>query len=137
MKPFKTFMGSRVFINAHTRRALPHLTPDFPAPVWKIIKGLIGQDLTKVSMPCIMNEALGALQRFAEIFINGAPLFAKAAECDDPFKRMLYVWVGQAVCLNSVKRRIKKPFNSMLGETYEYVAENFRVVTEKIQHTPD
>jgi hypothetical protein len=25
----------------------------------------------------------------------------------------------------------------MLGETYEYVSENFRVVAEKIQHTPE
>ena len=25
----------------------------------------------------------------------------------------------------------------MLGETYEYVSDQFRVVTEKVQHTPD
>ena len=130
-------MGSRVFVDANTRRALPNLTPDFPAPIWKVLKGLIGQDLTKVSMPVIMNEPLGALQRLSEIFIYGERCFAKAAECDDPYKRMVYAWIGQVICLNTMKKRKKKPFNSMLGETYEFVTENFRLLGEKVQHTPD
>jgi hypothetical protein len=47
-----------------------------------------------------MNEASGALQRFSAKFIDGAPYFAKAAECDDPYKRMLYIWVGQVISTN-------------------------------------
>jgi len=31
-----------------------------------------------------------------------------------------------------MKKRKKKPFNSMLGETYEFVSENFRMLGEKI-----
>jgi hypothetical protein len=36
-----------------------------------------------------------------------------------------------------LKKRKKKPFNAMLGETYEFVSENFRMIGEKIQHNPD
>lgn len=45
-------------------------------------------------MPVIMNEPLGSLQRMSEIFIYGERCFAKAAECDDPYKRMVYAWVA-------------------------------------------
>ena len=34
---------------------------DEPVPIWKIIKKLIGQNLTRVSLPIIMNEPISAL----------------------------------------------------------------------------
>jgi hypothetical protein len=67
-----------------------------------------------------------------EILIYGIKLFEQAAECDDPYKRMVLAWAGQLVCMNSSKKRKRKPFNPMLGETFEYVGENFRIVSEKI-----
>ena len=35
-----------------------------------------------------------------------------------------------------VKTRIKKPFNPMLGETYELVTEDFRWISEQVSHHP-
>jgi hypothetical protein len=35
-----------------------------------------------------------------------------------------------------MKLRKRKPFNPMLGETYELVTENYRFLAEKVQHTP-
>jgi hypothetical protein len=84
-------------VDANSRKQLPFLSPDVPAPVWKIIRGLIGQDLTRVSMPVIMNEPLSALQRMAEIFISGGPWFSKAAECDDSLLRIVYCFLGGIV----------------------------------------
>mmetsp|Transcript_8283 Transcript_8283/g.13853 ORF Transcript_8283/g.13853 Transcript_8283/m.13853 type:complete len:207 (+) Transcript_8283:2072-2692(+) len=36
----------------------------------------------------------------------------------------------------SVKMRKRKPFNPMLGETYELVTDKFRLICEKVMHTP-
>ena len=89
-------MGSRVFINSDSRKQLPFLRPDEPVPFWKIIKNVIGQDLTKVSLPVILNEPLSALQRFSEIVIQGHDLFVIAAKTDDPVRRMAYAAAGLA-----------------------------------------
>jgi hypothetical protein len=41
------------------RLTLPHLRPpDMKISFWKILKDLIGKDLTKVSMPVYFNEPL-------------------------------------------------------------------------------
>lgn len=44
--------------------------------------------------------------------------------------------VGLATAFSTTKYRKKKPFNPMLGETYEFVSDKFRYITEKVQHIP-
>ena len=34
------------------------------------------------------------------------------------------------------KVRKRKPFNPMLGETFEFVTSNFRFLAEKVEHIP-
>lgn len=34
------------------------------------------------------------------------------------------------------KNRFKKPFNPILGETYEFVSKDFRFVAEQVSHHP-
>ena len=34
------------------------------------------------------------------------------------------------------KNRFKKPFNPILGETYEFVANNSRFIAEQVSHHP-
>ena len=36
----------------------------------------------------------------------------------------------------TASRRDKKPFNSMLGETYELVTEDYRFLAEQVCHHP-
>jgi hypothetical protein len=44
------------------RLTLPHLRPpSFKISFWKILKDLIGKDLTRVSMPIYFNEPLSML----------------------------------------------------------------------------
>ena len=58
----KKFRGSTIFVDENNYRSeLPIKKPDEPFPIWKIIKQFIGKDLTKVSMPVIMNEPLSGL----------------------------------------------------------------------------
>ncbi len=59
-----------------------------------------------------------------------------AAECDDPARRLSITVVAISSAYSSVKIRKKKPFNPMLGETYELVTDRFRLLAEKVQHIP-
>ena len=111
---------------------MPNLKLDEPVPVWKLISKFIGQDLTKVSMPVIMNEPLSALQRHTEFVISGEARNRQAAETDNSLYRLILTWVATIGGSYSVKYRKKKPFNAMLGETYELVTEHFRVFSEKV-----
>lgn len=47
---------------------------------------------------------------------------------------MALLVVGQLSGFHSMKYRKRKPFNPMLGETYELVTENYRFFAEKIEH---
>jgi hypothetical protein len=132
----KHFMGCRILVEPGARKQLPHLAPDLPPATWKIIKNFVGQDLTKVSMPVIINEPLSALQRNAEFLCCAEAKYREAAQCDDSLRRLILTWVASITGLNSIKKRKKKPFNPMLGETFEMVGEHYRFLAEKIQHTP-
>ena len=91
---FKNFLGSRVFTEPDSRTALPHLRPDEQVPLWKILKNFIGQDLTKVSLPVILNEPMTGIQRTAEATIGGVELLERAAQCKDSIKRLILATTG-------------------------------------------
>ena len=55
---------------------------------------------------------------------------------EDPVKRMTYMVVALISAAQSAKIRKKKPFNSMLGETYELVTDRFMFFSEKVSHVP-
>ncbi|OBW63882.1 MAG: Uncharacterized protein AUREO_060520 [Aureobasidium pullulans] len=102
-----------------------------------------GKDLSTVSMPVTANEPLSALQRLAEPF-ESVDLLHKASSLSSPDKsldRLIYVaaFAISNFASNRVKERaIRKPFNPMLGETYELVRSDlgFRFVSEKVCHRP-
>jgi len=91
----------------------------------------------KVSLPVIINEPISALQRFGEFLVLGHDLFHQASMCDDPAKRMILVAAAMISGNNCAKIRKRKPFNPMLGETYELVTSDFRFMSEKVQHQPN
>jgi hypothetical protein len=49
---------------------------------------------------------------------------------------MALVCVSIIAPFNTMKFRTKKPFNPMLSETFEYVTEKVRCLSEKIEHEP-
>jgi hypothetical protein len=44
--------------------------------------------------------------------------------------------IASIATAQKVKYRKKKPFNPMLGETYEIVLDKYRFLMEKVMHTP-
>ena len=100
----------------------------------------VGKDLSTISMPVSANEPTSLLQRAAEQF-ESSSLLDSAAKATDALERLIYTTAFAISILSSSRvreRSIRKPFNPMLGETYELVREDrgFRFVSEKVSHRP-
>ncbi|CAF0975686.1 unnamed protein product [Rotaria magnacalcarata] len=120
------------------RTKLPAQTVDrSQIGVWSMLKQCIGKELYKMTMPVVFNEPLSMLQRFAEC-VQYAYLLDKADESTDPIVRMQCVAAFAASTFASNLDRIAKPFNPLLGETYEFVHHDlpFRYTSEQVSHHP-
>ncbi|CAE6470515.1 unnamed protein product [Rhizoctonia solani] len=108
-----------------------------PVSLWAVLKGSIGKDLTKISFPVFFNEPTSMLQRMAEDMEFSECLDAAANE-QDPYKRIAYVAAFAMSNYSSTIGRIAKPFNPMLGETFEYCRfdKQYRYVSEQVSHHP-
>lgn len=100
----------------------------------------VGKDLSTISMPVSANEPTSLLQRAAEV-LEYSNLLDQATQSNDPVERLMYVTAFALSSLSSNRvreRSIRKPFNPMLGETYELVREDrgFRFIAEKVSHRP-
>uniref|UniRef100_A0AAX7VA97 Oxysterol-binding protein n=1 Tax=Astatotilapia calliptera TaxID=8154 RepID=A0AAX7VA97_ASTCA len=106
--------------------------------LWNILRNNIGKDLSKVSMPVELNEPLNTLQRMCEE-LEYSELLDKAAETEDPFERMVLVAAFAVSGYSSTYYRAgSKPFNPLLGETYECIREDkgFCFFSEQVSHHP-
>ncbi|XP_035507177.1 oxysterol-binding protein-related protein 6 isoform X4 [Scophthalmus maximus] len=131
------FAGS-AFRNGR-RTCLPAPCPDTSnINLWNILRNNIGKDLSKVSMPVELNEPLNTLQRMCEE-LEYSELLDKAAETEDPFERMALVAAFAVSGYSSTYFRAgSKPFNPLLGETYECIREDkgFCFLSEQVSHHP-
>ncbi|XP_014910645.1 oxysterol-binding protein-related protein 6 isoform X4 [Poecilia latipinna] len=131
------FAGS-AFRNGR-RICLPAPCPDTSnINLWNILRNNIGKDLSKVSMPVELNEPLNTLQRMCEE-LEYSELLDKAAETEDPFERMVLVAAFAVSGYSSTYYRAgSKPFNPLLGETYECIREDkgFCFFSEQVSHHP-
>ncbi|XP_060112894.1 oxysterol-binding protein-related protein 6 isoform X2 [Heteronotia binoei] len=121
------------------RTFLPSPCPDTSnINLWNILRNNIGKDLSKVSMPVELNEPLNTLQHLCEE-LEYSELLDKAAECDDPYERMVLVAAfATSGYASTYYRAGSKPFNPVLGETYETIREDkgFRFFAEQVSHHP-
>ncbi|KAF2773935.1 hypothetical protein EJ03DRAFT_285219 [Teratosphaeria nubilosa] len=138
--------------------ARPHALPPLPLPparrrntvqppkqsppsIIGFLRKNAGKDLSTVSMPVTANEPTSLLQRLAESVEYSQLLDSAALGTITPAERLMYVaaFAVSYFANSRVKERaIRKPFNPMLGETYELVREdlNFCFLAEKISHHP-
>ncbi|GAX72536.1 oxysterol-binding protein related protein [Saccharomyces cerevisiae] len=87
--------------------------------LWSVLKSMVGQDLTKLTLPVSFNEPTSLLQRVSED-IEYSHILDQAATFEDSSLRMLYVAAFTASIYASTTNRVSKPFNPLLGETFEY-----------------
>ncbi|KAM4598582.1 oxysterol-binding protein-related protein 7-like isoform 2-T5 [Polymixia lowei] len=106
--------------------------------IMTILYNNIGKDLSRVSMPAALNEPVCLLQRLSEE-LEYSDLLDIANRTDDPYERMVYVaaFSISGYAWASWRNRYK-PFNPVLGETYENHREDrgFRYVSEQVSHHP-
>ena len=57
-------------------------------------------------------------------------LLIKADQEDDPVMRMIYVSLFNVAQYNSTSGRLSKPFNPLLGETFELKTKDFNFFSE-------
>jgi len=125
------------------RTAVPAATV-LPPSLIGFVRKNVGKDLSTISMPVSANEPTSLLQRVAEQ-LEYSHLLDTAASQKNPAQRLLYVTafaISQFSINRAKERSIRKPFNPMLGETFELVrAENespggLRLLVEKVCHRP-
>ncbi|XP_054458839.1 oxysterol-binding protein-related protein 1 isoform X3 [Anoplopoma fimbria] len=105
--------------------------------IWSILRNCIGMELSKITMPVIFNEPLSFLQRLTE-YMEHTYLIHQANACSDSIERMKCVAAFAVSAVASQWERTGKPFNPLLGETYELVRDDlgFRLLSEQVSHHP-
>uniref|UniRef100_A0A7N8XL55 Oxysterol-binding protein n=1 Tax=Mastacembelus armatus TaxID=205130 RepID=A0A7N8XL55_9TELE len=129
---------SSVLTLTSRRSMLPSPSPTSSVSLWNILRNNIGKDLSKVAMPVQLNEPLNTLQRLCEE-LEYSELLDTANDCQDPYQRMVYVATFAISAYTSTYHRAgSKPFNPVLGETYECDRpdKGFRFIAEQVSHHP-
>uniref|UniRef100_A0A671M393 Oxysterol-binding protein n=1 Tax=Sinocyclocheilus anshuiensis TaxID=1608454 RepID=A0A671M393_9TELE len=126
------------FMKLTRRDRLPSTRMNESVNLWSILCSNIGKDLSKVAMPVQLNEPLNTLQRLCEE-VEYCHLLDTAANTHDPHMRMVYIAafaVSAYAC--SFTRAGGKPFNPILGETYECLRpdKGFHFIAEQVSHHP-
>ncbi|KAK6923315.1 Oxysterol-binding protein, partial [Dillenia turbinata] len=108
--------------------------------LWVMIKDNIGKDLTKVCLPVYFNEPLSSLQKCFED-LEYSYLLDRASEwgkMGNSLMRILNVAAFAVSGYASTEGRNCKPFNPLLGETYEadFPDKGLRFFSEKVSHHP-
>ncbi|XP_051279600.1 oxysterol-binding protein 2 isoform X1 [Dicentrarchus labrax] len=112
--------------------------PNYSLNLWSIMKNCIGKELSKIPMPVNFNEPLSMLQRLTED-LEYHELLDKAARCDSSLEQMCLVAAFSVSSYSTTVHRTAKPFNPLLGETYELDRlEDFgyRSLCEQVSHHP-
>lgn len=108
--------------------------------LWSMIKDNIGKDLTKVCLPVYFNEPISSLQKCFEE-LEYSYLLDRAYEWGkqgNSLMRILNIAAFAVSGYASTDGRHCKPFNPLLGETYEadYPDKGLRFFSEKVSHHP-
>jgi hypothetical protein len=105
--------------------------------LWGQLKDMLGSDIMSMfSLPTFLMEPISTLQKMAEIMQYQRLLDEANAE-EDPEVRLAKV-TAFAVAVYSTMERSKKPFNPILGETYELKMDDgvSTYIAEQVSHHP-
>lgn len=123
------------------RRSRRQRIPDKPNisfSLWSIMKNCIGKDLSKIPVPVNFSEPLSMLQRLVEDF-EYSEILDRAAQCSDNCEQMAYVAAFTVSSYSTTAIRTGKPFNPLLGETYECDRSDdkrWKCISEQVSHHP-
>ncbi|EGD76570.1 oxysterol-binding protein 1 [Salpingoeca rosetta] len=125
----------------------PHHRTSLPVPrvhnakdqsMWSVLRKNAGKRMSHISMPVTFNEPLSALQRLCEE-AEHSHLLDQASIEDSPHQRLLLVGAfAVSMYGQTAYRSGRKPFNPILGETFDAVLPDrgFRFIAEQVSHHP-
>ncbi|CAL8109476.1 unnamed protein product [Orchesella dallaii] len=120
------------------RRARVPDKPNKPMSLWSLIRSAIGKDLTKFPLPVNFSEPLSMLQRLAEDY-EYCSILDKASAMTDSLEQLASVAAFTVSAYATCALRAAKPFNPLLGETYEFDRTDdfgWRCISEQVCHHP-
>ncbi|KAI9889782.1 MAG: hypothetical protein M1814_004984 [Vezdaea aestivalis] len=123
------------------RQTVPKATM-LPPSLVAFFRKNVGKDLSTVSMPVSANEPLSLLQRSSEMLEYASLLTTAASLPPSSTEALAHITAFAISALSSSRvptRAIRKPFNPMLGETFELIrsdAGGYRLIAEKVSHRP-
>lgn len=105
--------------------------------LWSVLKNAIGKDLNHITMPATINEPMSVLQRCAEE-LQFTHLLEKASQLDNSLERLVWITTFACATYHGSPHRDAKPFNPLLGETYEWQSQDgrLRFIAEQVSHHP-
>ena len=87
----------------------------YRSPLIDLLKKHVKKNLNKINN---FSEPLSMLQRITEE-LEYSNLLDSASQCDDQWEQMAYVAAFTISAYSTTATRTNKPFNPLLGETYE------------------
>lgn len=118
------------------RRKLPNLrNAKEQTSFWQLLRCNMGKDLTRVTLPITWNMPVSLVQKCAE-GLEYESVLCRANNESNRFQRLALVLGFCLMPLSSNVFSQKKPFNSLLGETFELVTDRYRYVAEQVLHHP-
>jgi len=127
------------------RTHLPRPRSEFKISWWSTLKECVGRDIGRVALPVTFNEPTSFLQRAVEDF-QYKELLDLAVTRQGPLKRFknisdrtisaTYLAAFLISPFSSSLGRTFKPFNPLLGETYEIKHLGFKYLAEQVTHHP-
>lgn len=123
------------------RRANVPAAKSQPPSLIAFLRKNVGKDLSTIAMPVTSNEPTSALQRLAEQLEYSELLDAAVNASAESGERLVYMAAFAISSFSNARvkeRATRKPFNPMLGETFELVREDkgYRFIAEKVVHRP-
>eukprot|EP01006_Ploeotia_vitrea_P047236 TRINITY_DN67105_c1_g7_i1.p1 TRINITY_DN67105_c1_g7~~TRINITY_DN67105_c1_g7_i1.p1 ORF type:complete len:484 (-),score=266.68 TRINITY_DN67105_c1_g7_i1:106-1557(-) len=95
-----------------------------------------GKSVINISLPVRIFEARSFLQRIADVWAYAPCYLTKAARAKDPVERLKYVVTFLVAGLHRNTLQYK-PFNPILGETYQAAfRDGSRIYCEQVSHHP-
>jgi hypothetical protein len=111
--------------------------------IWDLVKSfgknlVAAKELTSISMPVRLFEPRSYLERLADGWWSAPTFLNKAAHTSDPVERLkLVMTFAVSGFFNTVENQKGKPFNPVLGETYQATFEDgTRIFAEQASHHP-
>ncbi|CAD8176128.1 unnamed protein product [Paramecium octaurelia] len=138
---YRNLVNSPVFTKIYItdepeRTCLPYKQdPKEKFNVWPFLKSCIGKDLTRIPFPLIFHQPMSVLQLIVQQFAYFDQI-KKASQCEDSCKRMCHIIAFTLSRCSSTLDGQKKPFNPLLGETFEFLTPDYSIVCEQVSHHP-